>query len=201
MNRTSRARLVLPIAILLVVITVVSILVFGSNGRGDEQAKTSQPTIVSNLADDGPAQLDAWKRPTTSDPKLMAIGYARAIWTYDTSKHSLDDWRNAVSVFADPYGEGPRVARSLLPLMGEWQQLELHHARASVDQITAEITPEMKRLQQSASAPDGWTGFVVHGKQTTLLDTDTIVSDRQMAVGIVCTSICKFWSASAQINP
>ncbi|GAA3537385.1 hypothetical protein [Kribbella ginsengisoli] len=201
MNRSSWARFVLPIAILLTVITIVSILVFGSNGRDEEQAKTSQPTLVPSLADDEPAQLEAWKRPTTSDPKPMAIGYARAIWTYDTSKHSLKDWQDAVSVFADPYGEGPRVARSLLPLMGEWQQLELHHAKATVDQITAEITPEMKRLQQSEAAPDGWTGYVIHGKQTTLLDTDTIVSSRQMAVGIVCTSICKFWSASAQINP
>jgi hypothetical protein len=195
------ARFVLPIAILLAVVTVVSILVFGSAGRDEGDAKTAQPTIVPNQADDEPTQLEAWKRPATSDPKLMAIGYARAIWTYDTSKHSLKDWQDAVSVFADPYGEGPRVARSLLPLMQEWQQLELHHARASVDQITAEITPEMKRLQHTEAAPEGWTGFVIHGKQTTLLDTDTVVSDRQMAVGIVCTSICKFWSASAQINP
>lgn len=200
MSHTSRARFVLPIAILLAVVTVVALLVFGSDRR-DEPQTSSQPTTVPNLADDQPAQLEAWKRPATSDPKLMAIGYARAIWTYDTSKHSLKDWQDAVSVFADPYGEGPRVARSLLPLMQEWQQLELHHARASVDQITAEVTPEMKRLQQSQAAPEGWTGFVVHGKQTTLLDTDTVVSDRQMAVGIVCTSICKFWSASAQINP
>jgi hypothetical protein len=192
---------VLPIAILLAVVTVVAVLVFGSDRRDEPQTATSQPTIVPNLADDESAQLEAWKRPSTSDPKLMAIGYARAIWTYDTSKHSLNDWQNAVSVFADPYGEGPRVARSLLPLMQEWQQLELHHAKASVDQISAEITPEMKRLQHSDAAPEGWTGFVVHGKQTTLLDTDTVVSDRQMAVGIVCTSICKFWSASAQINP
>lgn len=201
MNHSIRPQLVLPVAIVLGVVTLVSVLVFRSPGWDEPESRASQPTVVPSEDSETVTRLDAWKRPTTSDPKAMAIGYARAIWTYDTSKHSYDDWRDAVSVFADPMGDGPRIARSLLPLQGEWQQLELNHAKASVDQITAEITPELKRLQHSDAAPDGWTGYVIHGKQTTVLDTETVVSDRRAAVGIVCTSICKFWSASAQINP
>jgi hypothetical protein len=60
-----------------------------------------------------------------------------------------------------------------LPLSTEWHHLELHHARVTANEITAEVTPEMKRLQQSASAPKGWTGFVVHGKQTIVHDRRT----------------------------
>ncbi|WBQ04407.1 hypothetical protein [Kribbella sp. CA-293567] len=201
MNHSIRPQLVLPVAIVLTVVTVVLVLVFSSPGWDEPEKATAEPTILPSEQHERSARLEAWTRPATTDPKAMAIGYARAIWTYDTAKHNFDDWQDAVSVFADPVGEGPRIARSLLPLLPEWQQLELHHARASVDYITAEITPEMKQLQQSAAAPEGWTGFVVHGKQTVVLDTETIVADRQAAVGVVCTSICKFWSATAQIKP
>lgn len=201
MNHPIRPQLLLPVAIVLTVVTVVLALVFGSPGWDEPERKVTEPTILPSEGDEPPARLAAWARPATTDPEAMAIGYARAIWTYDTTKHSFDDWQDAVSVFADPSGEGPRIARSLLPLFPEWQQLELHNARASANHITAEVTPEMKRLQQSATAPKGWSGFVVHGKQTVVLDTETVVVDRQAAVGVFCTSICKFWSATAQINP
>jgi len=200
-NHSIRPQLVIPVAIVLGVVTVVLALIFASPNWDEPETKATEPTILPSQDDEALPRLDAWTRPVSTDPKVIAIGYARAIWTYDTAKHGFDDWQNAVSVFADPAGEGPRIARSLLPLFPEWQQLELHNARATVDGITAEITPEMVRLQHSATAPKGWTGFVVHGKQTTVLDNETVVTDRQAAVGVVCTSICKFWSASAQINP
>ncbi|GAA1602470.1 hypothetical protein GCM10009789_65720 [Kribbella sancticallisti] len=201
MNHSSRAHFVVPVAIVLGVVTVVLALIFGSPNWDEPETVASEPTILPSAGDETTAPLEAWKRPSTTDPEELAIGYARAIWTYDTAKHGFHDWQNAVSVFADPTGEGPRIARSLMPLFPEWQQLDLRNARATVDGLTAEITPEMKRLQHSAAAPKGWTGFVVRGKQTTVLDNETVVTSRQAAVGVVCTSICKFWSASAQLNP
>jgi hypothetical protein len=200
-NHSIRPQFAIPAAIVVSVVTLVLVVIIGLPGWDKPQTTASEPTILPSQDDEGAQRLDAWARPTTTDPKVLAIGYARAIWTYDTAKHEYDDWRDAVSVFADPTGEGPRIASSLLLLSTEWQQLKLHHASATVDQITAEITPEMKSLKQSSSAPKGWTGFVVRGKQTIVMDNDTIVAERQAAVGVVCRSICKFWSASAQINP
>ncbi|WP_433017950.1 hypothetical protein [Kribbella sp. CA-294648] len=200
MNHSIRPQLVIPVAIVLTVVTLVVAFV-GSPDSNEPDIKTAEPTILRGEGQESAARLDAWTRPVSTDPRVVAIAYGRAIWTYDTAKHGLDDWQNAVSVFADPMGEGPRIARSLLPHFREWQQLELRKARATADDITAEVTPAMKRLQDSAAAPKGWTGFVVQGKQTTVIDNEHVVTDRRAAVGVVCTSICKFWSASPQIEP
>lgn len=201
MNHSIRPQLVIPVAIMLTVVTLVVAFAVGSPNQNEPEVKALEPTLLPGEGQESPPRLDAWTRPVSTDPKVVAIAYARAIWTYDTAKHSLDDWQNAVSVFADPMGEGPRIARSLLPHFREWQQLELRKARATADDITAEVTPAMKRLQNSSAAPKGWTGFVVHGKQTTVIDNEPVVTDRRAAVGVVCTPICKFWSASPQIEP
>lgn len=201
MNHSIRPQFVISVAIVLTVVTLVVAFAVGSPNQSGPEVKTLEPTILPGEGQESPSRLDAWTRPVSTDPKVVAVAYARAVWTYDTAKHSFDDWQNAVSVFADPTGEGPRIARSLLPLFREWQQLKLHKARATADDITAEVTSAMKRLQDSAAAPEGWTGVVVHGKQTTVIDNEPVVTDRRAAVGVVCTPTCKFWSASPQIEP
>jgi hypothetical protein len=200
-NHAIRPQLAIPVAIVLTVVTLVVAFAVGSPDSNEPDIKTADPAVLPGEVQESSPRLEAWSRPVSTDPKVVAIAYARAIWTYDTAKHSFDDWQNAVSVFADPMGEGPRIARSLLPHFRKWQQLALHKARATADDITAEVTPAMKQLQDSAAAPKGWTGFVVQGKQTTVIDNEPVVTERRAAVGVVCTSICKFWSASPQIEP
>ncbi|TCO41021.1 hypothetical protein EV646_116112 [Kribbella antiqua] len=197
MKQLLRSHVMIPIVILLGIIA----LILGLIARWHDSPEQATPTDGQSASTEEPARLDAWARPTTTDPREMAIAYARAIWTYDTSVHSYFEWQDAVSVFADPTGDSPRVAKSLLPMWSEWKQLELHKARASVESVTAETTPELTAMQHNGQAPNGWTGYVVRGKQTAVLDTETKVVDRQAAVGIVCSSICKFWSATAQVSP
>ncbi|TDO51530.1 hypothetical protein EV643_103269 [Kribbella sp. VKM Ac-2527] len=202
-NQSIRSKIVIPIVILLAVTALALALV--ARWQVSPEQPSGMPgsagTPVPGEVEDTAARLEAWKRPTTTDAKEFAIAYARAIWTYDTTRHSFYDWEDAVSVYADPTGAAPRVAKSLLPRWSEWKQLELHKAHASVDGITAETTPELEAMAREPGARKGWRGFVIRGKQTTVLDNETTVTERQAAVGIVCASICKFWSATAQVSP
>jgi hypothetical protein len=202
-NQSIRSKIVIPIVILLAVTALILALVARWQDSPDQPSGTpdSAGTAAPGEAGETAARLEEWKRPTTTDPKEFAIAYARAIWTYDTTRHSYFDWRDAVSVYADPTGESARVARSLLPMWREWEQLELHKAHASVADVTAETTPKLEAIAREPGARKGWRGFVIRGKQTTVLDNETTIVDRQAAVGIVCASICKFWSASAQVSP
>jgi hypothetical protein len=202
-KQSIRSKIVIPIVILLGVIALILTL-FARWQDSPKQASgtpDSGSTIIPEQAEQGPARLDAWKRPATTDPKEFAIAYARAIWTYDTTQHDFFDWEDAVSVFADPTGAGPRVAKSLLPRWTEWQQLELHRARATVDGVTAETTTDLAAIRRRLDTPKGWHGYVVQAKQTTVLDNETTTTNRQAAVAVVCVSICKFWSATAQVSP
>jgi len=202
-KKSIRSKIVIPIVILLGIIGLIVALLARWQDQPKQASGTpnSGSTVVPETDEQGAARLDAWKRPTTTDPKEFAIAYARAIWTYDTTQHSFFDWEDAVSVYADPTGAGPRVAKSLLPRWSEWKQLELHKARASVDGITAGTTTELVALGRRSDTPTGWHGYVVRAKQTTVLDNETTTTDRKAAVAVVCVSICKFWSATAQVSP
>jgi hypothetical protein len=202
-NQSIRSKIVIPIVILLAVTALILALVARWQDSPDQPSGTpnSAGTVAPGEAEETAARLEAWTRPTTTDAKEFAVAYARAIWTYDTTRHSFFDWEDAVSVYADPTGAGPRIAKSLLPRWSEWKQLELHKAHAGVEDITAETTPELQAIARKPDAPKGWQGFVIRAKQTTVLDDETTITDRQAAVGIVCASICRFWSATAQVSP
>jgi hypothetical protein len=202
-KQSIRSKVVIPIVILLVITGLI--LALAIRWQNSPEQQSSRPnaagTAVPEVAEKRAARLEAWNRPTTTDPKEFAIAYARAIWTYDTTRHSYFDWEDAVSVYADPTGAGPRVAKSLLPLWSEWKQLELHKAHATVGDITAETTPNLEAMAREPGAEKGWRGFVIRGRQTTVVDSQPTVTERQAAVGVVCASICKFWSATAQVSP
>jgi len=155
---------------------------------------------VTTVPAEPPRSLTAWARPSTTDPREFAIAYARTIWTYDTTRHSYVDWQNAASVYADPASVAPQVAKSLLPQWAEWEQLQQHKAHAVVGGVTAEVTPELEAMTKGGQAPTGWHAYVIHGTQTVLLDTGTRFLDRQAAVAVVCTPLCRFWSATAQVS-
>ncbi|MEV0283489.1 hypothetical protein AB0H36_05145 [Kribbella sp. NPDC050820] len=200
-KQSSRSKIVIPVVIGLGAVALILALALRWQDSPEDGSATPDPgrTVVPGESGQGPARLEEWKRPTTTDPHEFAIAYARAIWTYDTTRHSQVDWENAVSVFADPSGAAPRVATSLLPTWSEWKHLELRKARGTVADITAETTPRLKELERNAKP--GWRGFVIKGTQTTVLDTETLVVDRQASVAVVCTPTCKFWSATAQVLP
>ncbi|MFG1626196.1 hypothetical protein [Kribbella sp. NPDC049227] len=202
-NQSIRSKIVIPIVILLGVTALILALV--ARWQNSPDGHTSTPnvevTVLPGQAEPAAVRLDVWKRPTTTDPQEFAIAYARAIWTYDTSRHDLTDWQDAVSMFADPPGAAPQVAKSLLPSWTEWDQLELRKAHAVASDVTASTTPQLEKLQHASYAPRGWHGFVIRGVQTTVLDTETTTFRRQATVGIVCTPVCKFWSASALVLP
>ncbi|GAB2647066.1 hypothetical protein [Kribbella swartbergensis] len=201
-KQSVRSKIVIPIVILLGVMGLILALVARWQDSPEQGSGTPEPgsTVVPANSEQTPTRLDAWNRPTTTDPREFAIAYARAIWTFDTTQHSYFDWEDAVSVFADPTGAGPRVAKSLLPSWSEWRQLELRKAHSTVADITATTTPQLEQLERK-QAKQGWRAFVIKGKQTTVLDSETKVVVRQAAVAVVCASICKFWSATAEVSP
>ncbi|WP_432877462.1 hypothetical protein ACQPYH_28770 [Kribbella sp. CA-245084] len=197
----SRSKIVIPLLVGLGVVALTLTLVLRSQ---DPDRRSSTPNTSAGgtvVPSEDPVVLDAWRPPTTTDPQEFAIAYARAIWTYDTTRHSYVDWQNAVSVFAVPTGAAPQVAKSLLPTWAEWNELEQRKARASIGGITAEITPDLAAMVNRGQAPKGWHAYVVHGKQTAVLDTQTLFLDRKAAVAVICTPTCRFWSATAQVSP
>ncbi|MBP2351710.1 hypothetical protein JOF29_002793 [Kribbella aluminosa] len=194
-------RLRIAIALLVVVgVVVLAVSLTTSWKQPMDQPRTAHPTGTAIPAPVS-QQLEEWRRPTTTDPREFANAYARTIWTYDTNRHSYVDWQNAVSVYADPSSAAPEVARSLLPQWAEWEQLQLHKARATATGITAAVTPELEAMANRGQAPNGWHAYVVRARQTVVLDTGTEQLDRQAAVAVVCTPTCRFWSASAQVSP
>ncbi|TCC52124.1 hypothetical protein E0H73_40005 [Kribbella pittospori] len=202
-NHSIRSKIVIPIVILLGITALILALVARWQDPPDQRTSTPNAEITALPGQEEPTavRMDVWKRPTTTDPHAFAVAYARAIWTYDTGRHDLTDWQDAVSLFADPTGAAPQVAKSLLPSWSEWDQLELRKAHASASDVTAGTTPQLEKLQHVEYAPKGWHGFVIRGTQTTVLDTETTVFRRQATVGVVCTPVCKFWSASALVLP
>ncbi|TCC34951.1 hypothetical protein [Kribbella sindirgiensis] len=196
---SSRPRV--AVAILAVVGVAALIAMVVARWQSPDETRGTASTGGTTYPVEAPRQLEAWARPTTTDPRAFAIAYARAIWTYDTSRHSYVDWQNAVSLFADPTSAAPQVAKSLLPQWAEWDQLQSSKAHAVVGGITAEVTPALEAMINRGQALPGWHAYVIHGKQTVITDTDTRFLDRQAAVAVVCTPTCRFWSATAQVSP
>ncbi|GAA2811648.1 hypothetical protein GCM10010522_31790 [Kribbella solani] len=194
-----RFKAVVPVLVVVGVIALVWTLV--TRWQSPDEPSGTPGVHGTTIPSEPPAELDAWRRPTTTDPREFAIAYARAIWTYDTTRHSYVDWQNAVTVFADPASAAPQVAKSLLPQWPEWDQLQSYKARAIATSITAEITPDLAAMVNRSQAPNGWHAYVVRGKQTVIRDTDTRFLDRQAAVAVVCTPLCRFWSATSQVAP
>jgi hypothetical protein len=204
MRQVLRSRIVLPVVILVMLIVLILGLVARWQGSSGPPAARSGADVTSSESagpgstEDRPVVLDAWKRPDTTDPSIFAMAYARAIWTYDSTIHTFDEWRDAVSVFADPSGEAPRIARSMLPYLEQWQQLALHRGSAAVTNITATSSPELRALERDPRAPAGWHGFLVHGQQKSIVDGEPSTATRQVTVGVVCLPTCRFWSATAE---
>ncbi|TCC26806.1 hypothetical protein E0H58_01970 [Kribbella speibonae] len=199
MKSSSRSRVVVAVLAVVGVVTLIAMLV--ARWQSPDATRGTSSSGGTTFPAESPRQLEAWARPTTTDPRAFAIAYARAIWTYDTTRHNYVDWQNAVSVFADPTSAAPQVAKSLLPQWPEWDQLQSHQARAVVRGITAQLTPELEAMIKRGQAPAGWHAYVVHGTQTVMTDADTRFLDRQAAVAVVCTPTCQFWSATAQVSP
>lgn len=210
MRHMLRAKVLVPVVIVLVAVALTIGLTVRSHdaprGAGSRHSRAAESTTDSHGSEeaDVPGEtktsLEAWQRPATTDAKTFVIAYARAIWTYDTQLHTFWAWRDAVSVFADPADppDGPRVARSMLPLSEQFHQLALHHGKASVSDITAEVTPELAALEKDLRAPAGWHAYLVRATQTSVLDGQISTAPRQATVAVVCTPRCKFWSASSQ---
>jgi hypothetical protein len=202
MGKSVRSRVIVPVAILLGLVLLILALITRWQESPSEIARDARPKAGSSagtaVPSDGGPSGDAWQRPSTSDSKAYAIAFGRAIWTYDTNVHDFYDWQDAVSAFADPMGDGPRIAKSMLPYFAQWEQLKLHHAKAVVADVTAEVTPELQALEHSPKAPKGWHGYLVRGKQTSILDGQTTVAERQVTVGVVCLETCTFWSATTE---
>jgi hypothetical protein len=208
MRQLLQTKVVVPLVIVLVAVPLTVSLALrwrddpgGSRpggARSTEAAADESGSAQAEANGESATKLGAWQRPATSDPKAFATAFARAIWTYDTSIHSFWDWRDAVSVFADPTDppEGPRVARSLLPYAEQFEQLQLHDAKASVSDLTAAVTPELKAMERDPRAPTGWHGYLVRGAQSTVMDGRTSTAPRQATVAVVCDPHCRFWSAS-----
>ncbi|MEV6273340.1 hypothetical protein AB0L64_39655 [Kribbella sp. NPDC051936] len=194
---SSRSRILVGILAVVGVVALLAILVAGRQRSDEKPAESSGKTLTAGA----PTQLEVWTPPATTDPQEFAIAYAQAIWTYDTSLHGYADWQQAVSAFADPASTSPQVARSLLPQRTEWDQLESQKARAVVNGVTAQVTPELEAMATNGRVPTGWHAYVVHGTQTVITNADTRFLDRQAAVAVVCTPTCRFWSATAQVSP
>ncbi|HET6298217.1 MAG TPA: hypothetical protein VFG33_32875 [Kribbella sp.] len=204
MRRLVRTHIMIPIVILLAFVVLILALISRWQGAPAEvggsatEAGSSEQTTAP-WEEGGPsASLDAWQRPTTSDAKEYAMAFGRAIWTYDTTVHSFIDWQDAVGAFADPMSQAARVAQSMLPYLSQWEQLEIHKAKATVTDVIADSTPELRALENNPKAPAGWHGYLIRGKQTSIVDGEPMVADRQVTVGLVCMPQCKFWSATTE---
>ncbi len=194
MSHPIRSKIVIPAALLL-----GTALVLFLAGCGQRSSAEKPGTPLGGNVSPGSARLDEWTRPATGDPEQFAIAFARAIWTYDTSRHTYFDWQDAVSQYSDPDGASAFVARSLLPSLTEWNAMTPHQARATVAAIFAQTTPELEKTKAQREIPAGWQAFIIRGKQTVKLDTGTKVLDRQATISMVCRTTCKFWSGSAQV--
>lgn len=206
MKHVLNSKRVAAIAVVMLSLILVVGLVVRWQNRPAEQGSRSGGTVgevSSSEETDGigvsTPMLDAWRRPTTTDPKAFALAYAAAVWTYDTAVHDYDTWRDAVSVFADPMDSAAgRIARALLPYEEQFKQLKLHGAKASVSSPTADVTPQLKALEHDQRAPAGWHGYLVRATQSSVVDGTTSTATRQATVAVVCQPQCRFWSASSE---
>jgi hypothetical protein len=190
-----RSKAAIVVVVVLGMVAMVSVTIARWQGSEDEKPQVA----AASATDDGTPYLKAWDRPDTTDPKVYATAYATAIWTYDSTVHGYFDWQDAVKMFADPMDtDGPRVAGSMLPGFGQWEQLNLHDSKATVADVSTETPPELARLQRLPQTPRGWHGFVVRGRQTNVIDGEPRVAERSVTVAVVCTPQCRFWSASAE---
>ncbi|GAA1713363.1 hypothetical protein GCM10009745_72090 [Kribbella yunnanensis] len=193
-NHSIRSKIVIPAA--LVLGTALVLLIAGCGQRST--ANSVGPAVPGDNVQVTRAPLEQWRVPVTADSHAYAMAFAQAIWTYDASKHSYADWGGGINMFAGAASPSAEVARSMLPGPGEWQQLEAWKARATVSDVTAETTPELAKLKENHGLPPGWQAYVVRGKQTVILGTETKTVQRIAAVSVVCVYTCKFWSGSAQ---
>ncbi|TDC16403.1 hypothetical protein [Kribbella albertanoniae] len=193
-HHSIRSKIVIPAA--LVLGTVLVLLVAGC-GQRSAQSPVG-PAVPGDNVQVTRAPLEQWRVPVTADSHEYAVEFARAIWTYDASKHSYSDWVGGINMFAGAASTSAEVARSMLPGPGEWQQLEAWEARATVTDITAETTPELAKLKDNHGLPQGWHAYVVRGRQSVVLGDETKTVERIAAVSVVCVYTCKFWSGSAQ---
>lgn len=197
MSANSRSK----VAVVVIAIIALIVLVCVAVARWQDSPDGQPPAAGERVAgDEGSAQLEGWHRPVTTDAKAYASAYATAIWTYDTNQHDYFDWEDAVKLFADPMDSGTaRVAGSMLPYYGQWKQLKLHGASATVSEVTAETPAALRRLADDPRTPAGWNGFVVRGRQTNVIDGVPRLGQRSVTVSVVCAPQCRFWSATSEM--
>lgn len=166
--------------------------VFSTPYRSNDGAATSPPAT-------SPGETPAvWVPPNTADPEEMAQAFAAAIWSYDSRVNTYDDWRLAVTNFTDPNGPpaSGEVARSMLPLWPQWEQLAQQNGHASVHNVRVSTPTEMTALADDPRTPPGWHGFVVEADQTVTANGQTYPSQRRASVSVVCRPRCWLWSTT-----
>ncbi len=196
MNKSIRSRIVIPAALILGTALVVLMAGCGQRSTGTPVG----PAVPGDNIQATRPPLEEWSVPVTADSRQYAIAFARAIWTYDASKHSYSDWENAISMFPSTEASAAAVARSMLPGTAEWRQLVLQRARAHALEISAATTPDLEKLKTTHGLPQGFQAYVVRGKQTVQFGKEFKTIDRSLAVSVVCVYTCKLWSASAQTS-
>lgn len=195
-----RARLVVLGSLALVCAATVAGIAFhrdGSSGRAAERVPQSPGQSDSPKAD---LSRYEWQVPVTADGRQFAKAFATAIWTYDTRLDTYEQWRLAVGSFADPDGPpaSADVARALLPVWQQWDELAGHGARAAPRVLRVDVPPEIEALRKDGRVPVGWQGFVVSADQAVTADGRTTVEPRHVSVAVVCSSRCFLWSATPE---
>jgi hypothetical protein len=168
----------------------------GARGIPAVSTSPEQSTLVEPA---GKVPL-AWQAPNTVNPREFAEAFAAAIWTYDSRTNTYDQWRLAVSSFADPDGPpaAAEVARGMLPLWAQWEVLARERAHATARDVRSAVPPEMSALRADPRAPLGWYGFVVRARQEVTVAGTTSATPRQASVAVVCRARCHLWSASVE---
>jgi hypothetical protein len=190
-----------------VLAAIVAVVWLSAPGSGRRERQTSRPSISTFATVPGQSATPlterppAWRAPDTSDSGDAARAFATAIWTYDTRVAGLDDWRIAVGTFVDPDGppESGEVARAMLPLWQQWENLARQEARAQVTDVRVSQPPELVSLERDPRAPQGWHAVVVRAQQEVVAGGRTSAAPRQVTVSVVCRPRCYVWSATPEV--
>lgn len=194
------------IVVLVAVVAGVLVVVALAGGRHGQRAETSRvpvsPSTTSQTSSTAPNSdpPSTWHPPSTAVPTRMAWAFATAIWTYDTRTWALDDWRAAVSDFVDPAGpaDSGDVARAMLPLWPQWEDLARQEARGRVVSSQVSHPAVLAALERDPRAPSGWHAYLVVARQEVTAAGGVSVVHRQATVAVVCRPRCFVWSVSPE---
>src|SRR5205823_1422281 len=72
-----RSKIVVALLAVLGVVALVAML--ATRGQGSADQPGTPNSVVTTLPGEAPQPLEGWRRPMTTDPRVFAIAYARAI--------------------------------------------------------------------------------------------------------------------------